>query len=932
MYTEPSTPHRAKQSALRSRAVLWLTSLLGRRQFEAEMEEEIRFHLDARTEELTAAGVPSAEAARQARLEFGGPESHKDGMRSARGLRHVDDLSADLTYALRLFRKSPGFTAIAVSSLALAIGANTTIFSAAHQILYARLNVPHPQELRQLMPEADSPSVIHDTWGSNWLTGTGRMRYNMLNYPVYVQLQQQQRSLGELFAFNDVYGLNVTVNGEARPARAELVSGDFYSVIGVRPQLGRAVLPADDRLGGPTVAVISDGFWHRALGGSAAVLGRTLNVNGSLVTIVGVNPPGFTGAGGVLSSPELFLPISMIDLLQQGFDKTSFLRSNAEWWVQVMARAKPGVPDATAAAELSTLLEAAVRGTMPVNKGEHIPKMVLMDASRGNIQEPAEGMRSPLFVLLGMVGLVLLLACANIANLLLARASTRSREMSVRMALGAGKSRVLRQVLTESLLLSALGGVLGLLLGYLARNVVPSLLQPGWQKNDLNVPFSWPVFAFTAGITIATGLLFGVLPAWRSTRQDINASLKQAVSTASRRRGAWSSKAIVSFQIALSTLLVIASALFVRTLLNLNRIDTGFHVPGLVQFSINAPSQRYADAKSLQLHTRIEEAVAALPGVQEVALTRMPFLAGSAMMSGFQFDDLPGHPVTLGGSDVNSSLAEVDNHFLHLMGVPILRGRAFGPEDTATSLKVALVNEAFARQLLHGADPIGRSFHMGQGKDLTRYTIVGVCADTLYNDMRKPPAPLYLTSSRQTDSMLGATYMVRTSLSAEQMLPMLRRTVAAIDPDLPVLDVQSFREAINANLRQERLFASLTAGFGLLAVLLACVGVYGVMAYTVAQRTNEIGIRLALGAPRLRVRGMVLREALWLGLAGVGVGLCAALLLRKLVESMLYGIHSNDAFSLSGGAALLLAVALLACWIPAAKASRVEPVTALRHE
>jgi predicted permease len=918
---------------LPAKAGSWLRSITGRRRLEAEMEEEVRFHLEASAAHLRQEGMNAQEATRRARMEFGAVAAHKDGMRASLGLRWWDELWGDLQYGARILRKSPGFTAIAVGSLALAIGANTAIFSLANEVMYARLGVPHPEQLRLLTVVGDKHSVVHGSWGSTYPV-PGGTRYTSFTYPIYQELRKENRVLGEIFAFKENFEVNVTADELAQAVRVELVSGNLYEQMGVRPVLGRAILPSDDGAPGTgAVAMISDGFWERAFGRSPDVVGKVITVNTTPVTIVGVNPRGFSGAKSAQSSPEIFMPLSMMPLLKAEFTWAGpYLSSPKLWWVQMMARTKPGVPDEQARASLDVLSGAAIRGTTKVDKDDTMPRLVLEDGSRG-LNYAGRDYAKPMYVLLTLVGFVLLLACANIANLMLARASARQREMGVRLALGAGRWRILRQVLTESLMLSAMGGLLGLALGYMARTVLPKLMLNAWERADMQVPFDWKVFGFTAGVTLATGVLFGIAPAWAATRAEIGTALKEGGKSVTRHRKGWSGKATVAFQVALSTLLVVGAGLFLRTLVKLNAIDPGFRTDHLVLFDINPSSKQYPAQMDVALHARIEEALRAVTGVDGVTLTDVPLVADSASNSGFYVEGVR-EGEHKQGEGPSSNEAMVGRDFLPVMGIPIVAGRSFTEQDTGTPRQVSVVNQALAKKFFPNQDPIGKRFSMdgADAKDRRWTEIVGVCADTRYADLKMEPPPLHFDLYRQLKEFGGATYIVRTRMKPEAITASLRAAVGRIDRDLPLMDVRTQQEQIDATMQQERMFASLTAGFGLLALALACVGIYGVMAYTVSQRTNEIGIRLALGAEREQVRGMVLREAGWLAVLGVAAGLVVAVGLGQLVKSMLYGLKATDPVSLAGAAGLLLTVALVAGWVPAMRASRVEPMEALRHE
>jgi predicted permease len=607
-------------------------------------------------------------------------------------------------------------------------------------------------------------------------------------------------------------------------------------------------------------------------------------------------------------------------------DDKSFLEDAGRWWLKVMGRARAGVTDAQAQAVLGSQLEAAVRGTMTVKAGETIPSLMIADGSRGNHIGENDFMK-PAFVLMTLAGLVLLLACANIANLMLARGARRQREMSVRLALGAGRGRVLRQLLTESLLLAGIGGAGGLLLGYLGRNAIPKLMANAWGAGEINVRFDWRVFGFTAAVTIATGLLFGLAPAWMAARTEVSSSLKETAQTTTRRRKGVGGKSIVAFQIALSTLLVVGAGLFLRTLFALRSVDAGFRTDHLILFSINPPATRYAAGKSVAVHSSLEEDFAAIPGVQAVTATSMTYIGNSMSNEGFLPEGEKSDENKQQAEDVNS----VGSSFFTTMGIPIVAGRAFNAQDTATSPKVAVINQALARKRFANVNPIGKEFNTGN-EATGKHRIVGICADNRYSNLRDDPPAQFFLLYRQAHKIGGMNYAIRTRMEPDALVPALRRVVEKADRDLPIVDIRTQQEQIDSTMQTERVFASLTAGFGLLALTLACVGIYGIMAYSVANRRNEIGIRLALGAQPGQVRGMILRESTWLAVAGILVGVGAALGLTRLVKSMLYGIEPNDPMTICSGVVVLLAVAMAASWIPARRAARVQPMEALRHE
>jgi predicted permease len=844
----------------------------------------------------------------------------------------VESRWVDLRYAGRILRRSPGFTAVAVASLALAIGANTTIFSYANQMLFVRLGVPHPEQLRVFRLTGDDHIAVREIKGHDvYVSEDGHIHLGLFPYPAYQQLRHNNRVVEDIFAFMQTPDVDVTAAATPEVDKLELVSGNFYTQMQVKPQLGRPIEPADDSTpGAGAVAVISDSFWHRDFGGARDVIGKTIRVNLTQVTIVGVNPPDFSGpVAADTSAPGVYLPLSMLTALFP--DPTGVLMAPNTFLLQLMARSKPGISTAVAQAALDTSFNAAFRGTAVVNKGETVPRLSVEDGRRG-ITSGTRNLLQPLYIMLGLAGLVLLLACANIANLMLARASSRQREMSIRMALGASCGCILRQVLTESLLLSAMGGAVGLLLGYISRNLIPWLMCTGWDGGEMPIGFDWRVFGFTCAVTLITGIAFGIAPAWRSTRAEINTALKEGSQTSSKRRKAWSGKMIVGFQAALSTLLVMSAIFFLRTLFNLNSVDPGFRTQHLLLAEvIPTPTRRYTVSQVARLRSRLADAFSAIPGVQAVTYANHPLGDGRFdWRSPFQregaLEDLAADPKKTG--HVSAMFSYVGPHFFSTMSIPILAGRGFNAQDTESSVPVSVINQALARKFFPNTNPIGKRFYGGYGTRL----IIGVCADTRYSDMRQPTPPVHFDLDPPSPWLGPVTYIIRSSLQPAILVPSLRRAAQLIDPDLPLSNIRTQQQQIDVSMQQERMFASLTAGFGLLALALAFVGIYGIMAYTVSQRTNEIGIRFALGASRRQIRTMVLREAGWLAIAGVVVGLGVAIILMRSVQAMLYGLKPGDPLSLTASALLLLTMALIAGWLPAARASRVEPMEALRHD
>ncbi len=907
--------------------------LVSRQSNDHRFLEEMEEHISRQTEEHLRAGMTPAEARRQALLKFGAVEAIREQYHAEKSLPFVESVVQDVRYSFRILRKSWGFTSIATISLALAIGANTTIFSVMKRVLLDRLDVPHAEQLRLLHWHGDKHTAVSNMWGmsDNGPEGMGAASFS---YPAFEQLRSANLVLEDLFAFKDVGRMNATIAGNAQILQGELVSGNFFDQLQVQPQFGRPVLAADDRIGAPIVALISTELWQRAFGASPMVVGRTIKVNMVPVTIVGVTPQWFTGAKSVQSSPDIFLPLSSQPLVEPRGKNGSLLGASSPqvWWLNIMGRAKPGIADDAAQAALDTSLSAAVRSTLHPAANTTIPRLDLLDGSRGLFLSK-QLFAKPLAVLMAVVGLVLLLACSNIASLLFARSMARQREVALRLALGAGRARVLRGVLTESLLLSALGGALGVALAFAGCRTLPTLLANPWERSQVKMPLDWTVLAFTASITLLSGLLFGTVPAWIATRSDGGACLKATGPGSTRRRKGLSGKIIVTFQVTLSTLLVAGALLFVETLFRLAQVNPGFRTDHLVLFAIQQPESRYPSPKEMQLHHQIEEHLRALPGVQNVTLSEVAYISDSMENTNF----LPEGEIQNSEKNQSAWNNAVGSGFFHTMGIPMLAGRDFNEHDTASAPKVGILSESLARKAFPGQNPIGKRFlaHFNSGDhtpgDLIE--VVGVCGDTRYWSLKQDPIGMFYQPYPQTPNLdFGATYEVRTSLSPASIAPSLRAAVQSIDPDLPLQEIRTQQEQIDASMQQERIIAALTASFGVLALVLASVGVYGVMAYSVAQRTSEIGIRMALGALPREVLAMVLREATWIALVGITCGIGASLLSTRLVTSLLYGLHPNDPVILATSAMLLALVGLVASWAPARRAAGVEPMQALRHE
>jgi predicted permease len=810
----------------------------------------------------------------------------------------IEGLLQDLRYATRVLLKSRVFTAVASTSLALAIGANTTIFSVAKQLLYERLAVPRAADLRLLTwtRGRDAPSL-------------------QFSYPVYQHLRAENGAFSDLIAFH-VTAVNATVRENAERVIADEVSGNYYAMLGVQPQLGRGIAAADDTAGSATVVVISDGFWAREFDRSPTALGQTIRLNDVPATIIGVNPQGFTGAASTLprQAPDVTVALAKATLVTPASNGSDWLGNPASQSVNVLARRKPGVSDAAAQAALDTQFAAVVRATLPLEGEEVAPKLIVRDGSRGRFaQQPV--FATPIAVLMLFLILVLLLACANIATLMLTRGAQRQREMSVRLALGAGRGRILRQMLVESLVLAAIGGTGGWAIAYLGRGAVARFAPR----------FDWQVFAFTALVSMATGVLFGFAPALAAMRTEMMGGI---------RRRALAGTVVVGFQIALATLLLVGAGLFVRSLAGLTAVDPGFRTDRLLLAQVVLPQNRYPAGANVAFHQRLEQAIGDIPGVASVSGAEVSYLGDESLQTSF----LPEGEAIDARTDQTEPYNAVGIRFFETLGIPIVAGRGFNAADTAQSPKVAVINRRLAAARFPNQNPIGKrvsiGVYAGYGDVLTGdpIEIVGVCGDTLYTDLHAAPAPQFFVLYAQQRQVRRLTYQIRTHADPRAIVPALRRVLQAADPALPLINVRTQQDQLDADLADERLLVSLTSTFGILALLLASIGIYGVTAHSVAQRTKEIGIRMALGARPRQVLTMVLGEASSLSASAIAIGVAASFVAARFVKSMLFGITPSDPATLWGAAVLLMIVAVGASWIPARRAASVEPMEALRRE
>ena len=912
---------------------LWLRAVMRRSRMESEMDAELRFHIEAFAQDLVRGGVPREEALRRARIEFGAVERAKEECREARGVSFINSLVLDLRYGLRMLRKSPGFTTVVVLSLALGIGANTAIFTLLDAVLFKMLPVKNPQELALLQWAVPREGGLHGLWydGSSWPEGSEEVGFSF-SYPAFEQLRARNDVLSDLFAYADLGNdMNVVADGEPGLAHAQMATGGIFSTLGVQPVTGRFFADSDDRPGAPLVCVISGGYWKQRFGARPDIAGKTVVIAGVAFNIIGVTPPSFSGltAG---SKVDVWVPLSTQPLVEPNLDpKVSMFTASDHWWIQIMGRLKPGVSRAQAAAGLDVIFKpAAAEGIHPEPEQRvFIPSIELGRAGQGFGQLRNQFSRA-LFILMGLVGLVLLIACANVANLLLARATSRQREIGMRLSLGASHGRLIRQLLTESILLSFLGGAVGCLFAYWGTGLLISLITSTGNTISLSTGPDWRIAGFTTGVCLVTGVLFGLAPAWRAARTDLAPSLKQgaqAVSSAGLRLGL--GKALVISQVALSLVLLFGAGLFIRTLAKLRNVDTGFDTRNMLLFCLNPTKSGYHEAALNDFFFRLRQRVASLPGVISATAS-----FHEPINDGRRSCDLTVPGSNLSRKQMDVAVMPAGPSFFATMKIPLLRGRDFDERDNEQAPKVAVVNEAFAKRYFSGSDPMGQ--HIGLDSSPANIEIVGVARDAKYAYLREEaPATVYRPFS-QDSAIPFMCFELRTAVTPLSLVPAVRAAVAELDRNVPLSGIETESQQVDDALLQERLFAKLSSFFGLVALLLACIGLYGILSYAVARRTSEIGIRMALGAQRANVLKMVMRETLLLVLAGVAIGIPSSVVATRyassLISDLLYGVKANDVPTICLSTVVLIAVALFAGFLPARRATKVDPMVALRHE
>jgi predicted permease len=890
-----------------SRLRSWLRTILQRSRMESEMEVELRFHMEARAEDLIRSGVPCQDALRRARLEFGGVERAKEECRDARGASFIETLLQDIRFGSRMLRKSPGFTAIAVLTLAVGIGASAAVFSLVNAILLKPL--PYPDSSRIVLPELVSPPGVN--LGSEYIPW-GQLQFRMLT--------RDAHPFQTVSAFqNDSF--NLTGAGEPAYLDGFRASQEFFPSLGVSPALGRAFTTEEDRPGHEYEVIISDRLWRERFAADRNILTRTIELNGYAYTVVGVMPAGFAfpraeempSSFNFPAEPQLWVPLAIPVEPKPGPSELA-----------VIGRLKPGVTVQHSQSAMDLI-------TKHVEEQDHrwtgwfTTRMVPLQ------RQVVGDTRRPLQLMVGAVCIVLLIACSNVANLLLMRSLARRREFTLRAALGAGRARLIRQLLTESLLIAVAAGAVGILIAnagiYFVKTLGPSNI-PRLREIALDLP----VLAFALGISLATGILFGLAPAISAARENLVDSLKEgSQKSGGSRMSPRLRNALLVSQVALALVLVVSAGLLTRTFFQLLGADGGFNAERVLTFQLPLPSLKYADQNRIvTLFGNVLERLRAIPGVRSAGIGETVPLGGEGESTVIR---MPDHPAPSLKEMPFANFTVISPGYFSTIGTPLLRGRDFQETDTSDSVPVAIVNATMEKKFWAREGALGKQ--VGPGS--TRYplsTIVGVVPDVKHTSLREETAPeMYvLYNQKPWPSMLNMRVALRTKADPTAMTESVRDAVHAIDPDLPLAKVATLTTLVDDSMAQPRFSVFLLGAFGVLALLLASIGMYGVISYSVLQRTQEIGIRMALGAQRRTVFGMVLGQGARLAGLGIAIGLVGALGVTRLMASFLYGVRPTDPVTFAGVSLLLLGIALLACYLPARRAMRVDPMVALKYE
>ncbi len=827
----------------------------------------------------------------------------------------IDSLLSDVRHTFRALTKSPGFTLIVVLTLALGVGANTAIFSLLDQVLLRMLPVAHPEELVLL----DGPGAFQGR----------RFNDQTLSYPMYRDFRDRNTVFSGVIARFPL-ALTVAHRGQAERVRAELVSGNYFQVLGVNPAIGRSLTQDDDvKPGGHPVVMLSYGYWLRRFGGDPTILNQTLAVNGHPMTVVGVSASRFRSVEAS-ANPDIYVPLMMKAQMTPTWDDLQERRTK---WVNVFARLKPGVSREQADASMNVLYRQInaeeIKGIDSPSENfrqRFLTKKLLVLPGHKGVSDLRRATATPLLLMMGMVGLVLLIACANIASLVMARAVSQEREMAIRLALGAGRIRVVRQRFVESVLLAAAGGAVGVLLAMWTSRLLIEVMMPPDSSMSLSSDLNLRVLGFALGLSLLTALLFGLAPALQFSRPALAPALKEESGGASGgRRHVRFRKGLVVAQVALSVLLLAGAGLFARSLYNLRHLDPGFKPDHLLTFSVDPSLSGYRPENSLDFFRRLREALASLPGARAAASAMIGVLTGNEWRSTVKVEGYEAKET----EDMNPSVNAVSPGYFSALGTALARGREFSEQDVMGAPPVAIVNETFARYFFQNQNPIGRRFMWG--RETAWVEIVGVVKNAKSTDLREEEKRFVYIPYMQQEELDALAFYIRTSSDDPAgFTNMVRERVKGLDANMPIYDVKTVETQITESLVNERMIAGLSAAFGLLATVLAAVGLYGVMAYTVARRTREIGIRMALGAARRDVIGLVLREVATLAGLGIVLGLPTAYYLTRLAQSQLFGVSPTDPVTMAAVVIGLVVVVVIAGFVPAHRASRVDPMRALR--
>lgn len=920
---------------------MFLTDSLDR-----DLEDEMRLHLEMIVEENIARGMSSEDAWRNARRSFGGVLQTTEACRDQRGLPFMETLMQDVRYGFRMLRKSPGFTAVAVITLALGIGANSAIFNVLDAVMLKSLPVADPQQLLLVTWTASGwPSIVEDLEGTNYKDPhTGQWLSESVPYPAFQTLRTDNTTFSEVFAFaSNVDGVNAQFDGRAHAVSSEAVSGNYFSGLGVQTIIGRPILSSDDEPAAAPVTVLSYGCWKSKLGGDESAVGKTIVLNSIPLTVVGVAPPEFFGTQPG-ENIDVWVPLSAYTRLVRSLNfagpaqwgateaeaaTAEYFQKPSTWWLVVMGRLKQGVSEQQAVAELNVIFDQSIDAMITSEKQQaNRPALRVAPGNKG-LDALRRQFSEPLFVLMCAVALVLLIACANVAGLLLSRASARRKEIAVRLSLGARRLQLIQQLVTESLLLALIGGAFGLLLSRWVSELLVALVGSGRQSIAIPLNVNVRVLTFTAVISVLAGVVFGLAPAFSATRISLTEALKEggAGRGLGGRRSVFA-KTLVSAQVALSMVLLVGAGLFLRTLQKLESVPIGFERRHLLLFSISPGLNGYQGPGLAEYYRQVQDRIATIPGVVSSTFSTHAPVGGGSSSSNIK---IPGVTTDKKGFELHRHLVGPD--YFKTLGIPVLTGRVLDERDNASAPLVAVVNQTLALNAFGEENPLGKILRFGSDAKPRDFQIVGVVGDAKYNDLRQPPPPTaYLAHFQALDAASFMTFQVRTSGDPTAIVPSLRDQLAQVDKNVPIGEIDTLEERIDKALLLERMFSRLTGSFAGLALVLVCVGLYGTMSYFVARRTNEIGIRMALGARPARVFGMVLVEGLTLTGAGLAAGLAAAAFGTRLIASSLYDVASVDPMTFSSVAVLVIGVGLLACYVPARRAMKVDPMVALRYE